>query len=150
MAGGLALAAGTFGVTASGNCSSRQVVGGFVAERRRSHEPDCSLLTVDIEKMEPLPVPVRRAADGALVADWGRIPARVYAAGLADDGRRTMTACLEAIASRLSGGRADIDSLPGRRRRPRPRSDAPSCGRPTTAARSSAGPRPATTAGALL
>ena len=57
-------------------------------------------------------MPVRRAADGALVADWGRVPARVYVAGLSGDGRRTMTACLEAMAAWLSEGVADIDSLP--------------------------------------
>jgi len=56
-------------------------------------------------------VPLRRSADGAMVADWGQVPARVYVAGLAGDGRRTMTACLEAIAAWVSGGAADIDTL---------------------------------------
>ena len=57
------------------------------------------------------PVPLRRTTDGALAPDWGRVPARVYAAGLAGAGRRTMTACLEAIADWLSGGDADIDTF---------------------------------------
>lgn len=69
-------------------------------------------VVVDVENVHPVPVPLRRSADGALVADWGQIPARVYVAGLAGDGRRTMTACLQAIAAWLSGGRADIDTLP--------------------------------------
>jgi len=54
---------------------------------------------------------VRRTAYGALVSDWGRILSRVYTAGLAGDGRRTRTACLEAIAVWLSG-------WPGRHRQP--------------------------------
>jgi site-specific recombinase XerD len=41
-----------------------------------------------------------------------RCPARVYVAGLSGDGRRTMTACLQAIASWVSGGAADSDTLP--------------------------------------
>jgi len=65
-----------------------------------------------MEKMEAVPVPLRRAADGALVADWGQVPARVYVAGLAGDGHRTMTACLQAIATWVSDGSADIDTLP--------------------------------------
>jgi len=36
----------------------------------------------------------------------------VYAAGLPGDARRPKTACLEAIAAWLSGGGADIDTLP--------------------------------------
>ena len=62
-------------------------------------------ILVDVEKMGAVAVPLRRTTDGALAPDWGRIPARVYAAGLAGHGRRTMTACLEAIADWLSGGR---------------------------------------------
>ena len=67
---------------------------------------------VDMEKMEAVAVPLRRSADGALVADWGQVPARVYVAGLAGDGHRTMTACLQAIAAWVSDGSADIDTLP--------------------------------------
>lgn len=67
---------------------------------------------VDMEKIEAVPVPLRRAADGALVADWGQVPARVYVAGLSGDGRRTMTGCLQAIAAWVSDGAADIDTLP--------------------------------------
>jgi site-specific recombinase XerD len=67
---------------------------------------------VDLEKMEAVPVPLRRAADGALVADWGQVPARVYVAGLAGDGHRTMTGCLQAVAAWVSDGTADIDTLP--------------------------------------
>ncbi|MDQ6782878.1 MAG: tyrosine-type recombinase/integrase [Actinomycetota bacterium] len=59
-----------------------------------------------------VPVPLRRAADGALVADWGQVPARVYVAGLAGDGHRSMTSCLAAIAAWVSEGSADIDTLP--------------------------------------
>lgn len=83
-----------------------------MASGTRSHADPGPAVVVDVENMEPVPVPLRRAADGALVADWGRIPARVYVAGLAGDGRRTMTACLQAIAAWLSGGQADIDTLP--------------------------------------
>ena len=82
-----------------------------MAQTRRSDDAGPPGRLVDMEKMEAGPVPLRRAADGALVADWGQIPARVYVAGLAGDGRRTMTACLEAIAAWVSGGAADIDTL---------------------------------------
>ena len=78
----------------------------------RSDAVDGPAVVVDAENMDPLPVPLRRSIDGALVPDWGRIPARVYVAGLSGDGRRTMTACLQAIAAWLSGGRADNDTLP--------------------------------------
>jgi len=61
---------------------------------------------VDVENVEAVAVPLRRSTDGALVADWGQVPARVYVAGLAGDGRRTMTACLQAIAAWVSGGAA--------------------------------------------
>ena len=74
-------------------------------------------LLVDVEKVEAVAVPLRRSADGALVADWGQVPARVYVAGLAGDGHRTMTACLQAIAVWVSGGGADIDTLPWARLR---------------------------------
>ncbi len=70
-----------------------------------------------MEKMEALPVPLRRTSDGALVADWGQVPARVYVAGLAGEGHRTMTACLQAIADWASAGTADIDTLPWARLR---------------------------------
>lgn len=83
-----------------------------MASERRSHGPASAVLAVDVEGLEPLPVPLRRSVDGALVADWGSVPARVYVAGLSGDGRRTMTACLQAVAAWLSGGRADIDTLP--------------------------------------
>ncbi len=79
---------------------------------RRSDAVAGPAALVDVEIVYPVPVPLRRSADGALVADWGQIPARVYVAGLAGDGRWTMTACLQAIAAWLSGGRADIDTLP--------------------------------------
>ena len=74
-------------------------------------------LLVDVENVEAVAVPLRRSADGALVADWGQVPARVYVAGLAGDGHRTMTACLQAIAAWVSGGEADIDTLPWARLR---------------------------------
>lgn len=67
---------------------------------------------VDVEPLPPGPLPHRRAADGALVEDWARLPARVYTAGLAGEGRRTMTSCAQAIAVWLSAGTADIDTLP--------------------------------------
>jgi len=67
--------------------------------------------------MEAVEVPLRRSADGALVADWGQVPARVYVAGLAGDGRRTMIGCLQAIAAWVSDGAADIDTLPWARLR---------------------------------
>jgi hypothetical protein len=35
-----------------------------------------------------------------------------YVAGLAGDGHRTMTGCLQAIAAWVSDGAADIDTLP--------------------------------------
>ncbi len=69
-------------------------------------------MLVDVAPVEPIPVPTRRTLDGAMVADWGQVPARVYVAGLSGDGRRTMTACLAAIADWVSGGAADIDTLP--------------------------------------
>lgn len=69
-------------------------------------------MLVDMETMGAVAVPLRRAADGALVPDWGQVPARVYVAGLSGDGRRTMTGCLQAIAAWASGGAADIDTLP--------------------------------------
>ena len=68
-------------------------------------------LTIDAEVVSPQTVPVRHAG-GTVVPDWGQIPARVYTAGLSGEGQRTMTSCLQALASWLSGGRADIDSLP--------------------------------------
>jgi len=83
-----------------------------VEEKRRSDVNLPVPLVVDMEKMEGVPVPLRRTADGALVADWGQVPARVYVAGLSGDGRRTMTACLQAIATWASAGTADIDTLP--------------------------------------
>jgi len=67
---------------------------------------------VDVEKMEAVPAPLRRAAAGPLVADWGQVPARVYVAGLSGDGHRSMTGCLQAIAAWVSAGTADIDTLP--------------------------------------
>jgi len=82
-----------------------------VAQTGRSDDGGPPGLLVDMEKMEAVAVPLRRSADGALVADWGQVPARVYVAGLVGDGRRTMTACLEAIAAWVSGGAADIDTL---------------------------------------
>jgi integrase len=85
-----------------------------VAQTGRS---DDGGLLVDVENVEAVAVPLRRSADGALVADWGQVPARVYVAGLAGDGRRTMTACLQAIAVWVSGGSADIDTLPWARLR---------------------------------
>ena len=69
-------------------------------------------MRVEVEHIAPVSVPLRRSADGASVADWGQVPARVYVAGLSGEGRRTMAACLGAIAAWLSGGRADIDTLP--------------------------------------
>ena len=42
------------------------------------------VVTVEVENMGPIPVPLRRSADGTLVADWGQVPARVYVAGVAD------------------------------------------------------------------
>jgi len=78
----------------------------------RSLGPEAATVRVDVENVAPVPVPQRRAADGALVADWGQVPARVYVAGLSGDGHRTMTACLQAIAAWVSGGAADIDTLP--------------------------------------
>ena len=78
----------------------------------RSDERPLPEVRVDGEAIAPVAVPLRRTADGAPVADWGQIPARVYVAGLSGDGRRTMTACLSAIASWLSAGGADIDTLP--------------------------------------
>jgi len=83
-----------------------------MGQERRSDEPGQLGLVVDMEKMDALAVPLRRAADGALVADWGQVPARVYVAGLSGDGRRTMTACLQSIAAWVSAGTADIDTLP--------------------------------------
>jgi len=83
-----------------------------VAQERRTDAGGAAPVLVDLEKMEAVPVPLRRSADGALVADWGQVPARVYVAGLAGDGHRTMTGCLEAIANWVSGGTADIDTLP--------------------------------------
>ncbi len=83
-----------------------------MSQTGRTDDSGPSGLLIDMEKMEGVPVPVRRAADGALVADWGQVPARVYVAGLSGDGRRTMTACLQAIAAWASGGAADIDTLP--------------------------------------
>jgi site-specific recombinase XerD len=83
-----------------------------MASRSRSDAVAAPAMAVDVEKMEAVRPPVRRTADGALVADWGRVPARVYVAGLSGEGRRTMTACLEAIAAWLSDGAADIDTLP--------------------------------------
>lgn len=67
---------------------------------------------VDVEVVAPVALPSRRTADGAVVADRGQVPARVYVVGRSGDGRRTMTACLQAIASGVSGGSADIDTLP--------------------------------------
>lgn len=69
-------------------------------------------MLVDLAPVKPIPTPTRRTADGAVVADWGQVPARVYVAGLSGDGRRTMTACLAAIAAWVSAGAADIDTLP--------------------------------------
>jgi len=83
-----------------------------MAQERRTDGGVAAPVLVDLERMEGVPVPLRRAADGALVADWGQVPARVYVAGLAGDGHRTMTGCLEAIAAWVSGGTADIDTLP--------------------------------------
>ncbi len=77
-----------------------------------SNRSDGVAMLVEVEKMGAVPVPLRRTTDGAVAPDWGRVPARVYAAGLAGHGRRTMTACLEAIADWLSGGGADIDTFP--------------------------------------
>ena len=51
-------------------------------------------MLVDVAPVQPIPVPTRRTLDGAVVADWGQVPARVSVAGLSGDGRRTMTACL--------------------------------------------------------
>ncbi len=76
----------------------------------RSNRSDGLAILVEVEKMGAVAVPLRRTTDGALAPDWGRVPARVYAAGLAGAGQRTMTACLEAIADWLSGGAADIDT----------------------------------------
>jgi site-specific recombinase XerD len=86
-------------------------------KNERSHGAGPPDVLVDMESMEAVAVPLRRAADGALVADWGQVPARVYVAGLAGDGRRTMTACLQAIAAWVSAGAADIDTLPWARLR---------------------------------
>ena len=83
-----------------------------MASQARSHAVSGPAIIVDVENVVPVPAPLRRSTDGTLVADWGRIPARVYVAGLSGDGRRTMTACLQAIAAWLSGGGADIDTLP--------------------------------------
>ena len=79
----------------------------------RSHDTGTTpAVLVDVAPVKPIPVPTRRTLDGAVVADWGQVPARVYVAGLSGDGRRTMTACLAAIADWVSGGAADIDTLP--------------------------------------
>ncbi len=83
-----------------------------MAHDTRSHAVAAPDVRVDIENVVPVPVPRRRAADGALVPDWGQVPARVYVAGLSGDGHRTMTQCLQAIAAWVSGGTADIDTLP--------------------------------------
>jgi site-specific recombinase XerD len=79
----------------------------------RSHGTETTPpVLVDVAPVKPIAVPTRRTLDGAVVADWGQVPARVYVAGLSGDGRRTMTACLAAIADWVSGGSADIDTLP--------------------------------------
>jgi hypothetical protein len=83
-----------------------------MAQSTRSHAGGGPAVVVEVENLHPVAVPLRRSNDGVLVADWGRVPARVYVAGLSGDGRRTMTACLQAIAFWLSGGGADIDTLP--------------------------------------
>lgn len=88
-----------------------------MTQERRSDDIAPAPVLVDIEKMEAVPVPLRRTADGALVADWGQVPARVYVAGLSGDGHRTMTGCLQAIAAWVSDGSADIDTLPWARLR---------------------------------
>ncbi len=88
-----------------------QVTSSPMAPTTRSHAAQPPAMRVEVESLAPVPVPMRRSVDGALVADWGRIPARVYVAGLSGEGRRTMAACLGAIAAWLSGGRADIDTL---------------------------------------
>ncbi|MDQ1426793.1 MAG: hypothetical protein QOK39_269, partial [Acidimicrobiaceae bacterium] len=85
----------------------------FMVGEGRSHgtgTPPAEL--VDVAPVKPIPVPTRRTLDGAVVADWGQVPARVYVASLSGDGRRTMTACLAAIANWVSAGAADIDTLP--------------------------------------
>ena len=89
-----------------------QVESQFVTSHPRSDGNEAAAVLVDVENVSPVPVPLRRAADGALVADWGQVPARVYVAGLSGDGQRTMTQCLQAIAAWVSGGTADIDTLP--------------------------------------
>ncbi len=83
-----------------------------MAREGRSDDIAPAPVLVDMEKMEAVAVPLRRAADGALVADWGQVPARVYVAGLTGDGHRSMTGCLQAIAAWVSEGTADIDTLP--------------------------------------
>ena len=78
----------------------------------RSHENKPAPLEIDVENVEPIDVPQRRAADGALVPDWGQVPARVYTAGLIGMGHRTMTQCLQSMAVWISGGTATIDTFP--------------------------------------
>jgi hypothetical protein len=73
-----------------------------VTQTRRSDGAGPPAVLVDMEKMEAVPAPLRRAVDGTLVADWGQVPARVYVAGLSGDGHRTMTGCLQAIAAWVS------------------------------------------------
>ncbi len=82
-----------------------------MAPTTRSDAAEAPAVRVEVESLAPVAVPLRRSVDGALVADWGRIPARVYVTGLSGEGRRTMATCLGAIATWLSGGRADIDTL---------------------------------------
>ena len=84
----------------------------MVGEERSDDTGTTPAVLVDVAPVRPIPVPTRRTLDGAVVADWGQVPARVYVAGLSGDGRRTMTACLAAIAAWVSGGAADIDTLP--------------------------------------